>query len=213
MAKTDIRTLVLCDDPWHPAAIIKRGLAVLGKCGMDFEYLEDGAKWSAAMMAAFPLVVLAKANMTSATVDQPWLREESQCAFPEYVQQGNGLLVIHAGTSRYEKLPAMRELIGGAFLHHPGPCSVTFLPQANHPVLAGVGSFAAHDEHYFMTMNDGEVFLHSRSEHGVQPAGWTRIHGEGRVCVLTPGHKEEVWRHSSFQKLLGNALNWTAKRS
>jgi type 1 glutamine amidotransferase len=70
------------------------------------------------------------------------------------------------------------------------------------------------DEHYFMAMNDSraDIFLQSHSEHGVQPAGWTRTHGAGRVCVLTPGHSEEVWLHPSFQKLLSNALHWTAQR-
>jgi type 1 glutamine amidotransferase len=64
-----------------------------------------------------------------------------------------------------------------------------------------------------MSLNDAQadVFLRSHSKHGVQPAGWTRIEGEGRVCVLTPGHNLEVWRHPEFQKLLLNALRWAAK--
>jgi type 1 glutamine amidotransferase len=45
----------------------------------------------------------------------------------------------------------------------------------------------------------------------VQPAGWTRAEGAGRVCVLTPGHNLEVWLHPEFQKLLLNACRWTAK--
>jgi len=56
------------------------------------------------------------------------------------------------------------------------------------------------------------VFLHTRSRHGVQPAGWTRAEGLGRVGVLTPGHNLEVWLHPGFQKLLQNGLNWVAKR-
>jgi type 1 glutamine amidotransferase len=69
------------------------------------------------------------------------------------------------------------------------------------------------DEHYFMAMNDAraDVFLNSLSKHGVQPAGWTRAAGAGRVCVLTPGHNREVWQHPEFQKLLLNALRWAAK--
>jgi type 1 glutamine amidotransferase len=214
MAKTDTSTLVLCDDTWHPAAIIRRGLAALGDCDFAFEFMEDGEKWSADAMKKFPLVVLAKANISSSTVEYPWLTLESQAVFPDYVQLGNGLLVIHAGTSRYEKLPAMGELIGGSFLRHPDQCAVTVSPKAGHAVTAGVGAFTLRDEHYFMAMNDSraDIFLQSHSEHGVQPAGWTRTHGAGRVCVLTPGHSEEVWLHPSFQKLLSNALHWTAQR-
>jgi type 1 glutamine amidotransferase len=66
-----------------------------------------------------------------------------------------------------------------------------------------------------MVLDDGEadVFMTTTSEHGTQPGGWTRLEGEGRVCVLTPGHNVEVWLHPSFQALLRNALNWCAKVS
>jgi type 1 glutamine amidotransferase len=74
-------------------------------------------------------------------------------------------------------------------------------------------AFTTQDEHYFVRMEDrrAEVFLQSISTHGVQPAGWARTEGEGRVCILTPGHNVEFWRHSEFQNLLLNALRWTAK--
>jgi type 1 glutamine amidotransferase len=72
--------------------------------------------------------------------------------------------------------------------------------------------FTIHDEHYEMIMDDRavDVFLHTRSAHGVQPAGWTRREGAGKVCVLTPGHFPEVWLHDGMQQLLTNALRWAA---
>ncbi|HEY5346448.1 MAG TPA: ThuA domain-containing protein [Verrucomicrobiae bacterium] len=206
--------LVLCDDTWHPAATVRQGLEPLRSHGFDFEFLEDGAAWSAARMAEFPLVILAKSNMVSSTVSTPWLTAESQSAFSDYLQRGHGLLVVHAGTSRYDQLPAINNLIGGAFARHPDQCAVTLEPKAFHELTKGVGTFTVRDEHYFMAMNDDaqtDVFLHSHSEHGVQPAGWTRCVGSGRVCALTPGHNLEVWLHPSFQKLLLNALRWTTK--
>ena len=57
------------------------------------------------------------------------------------------------------------------------------------------------------------VFLTAASQHGIQPAGWTRYHGAGRVCVLTPGHNLDVWLHESYQVLLKNAVNWCAGRA
>jgi uncharacterized protein len=72
--------------------------------------------------------------------------------------------------------------------------------------------FALKDEHYHMAFDasDADLFLISRSEHGMQPAGWTRTEGRGRVCVLTPGHNLEVWLHPSYQTLLQSALRWCA---
>jgi type 1 glutamine amidotransferase len=54
-------------------------------------------------------------------------------------------------------------------------------------------------------------FLTTVSEHGSQPGGWTRTEGAGRVCVLCPGHNVEVWLHSAYQVLLGNALRWCGR--
>jgi type 1 glutamine amidotransferase len=206
------RTLVLCDDTWHPAETARRGLSALGE-NFDCEFLEDGAGWSADRMNEFPLTVLAKANITSSKVAQPWLTPECQQAFPDYVRRGNGLAVIHAGSSRYDPLPAMNALIGGAFVHHPDECPVTIQPLPEHLLAAGVAPFTVRDEHYFMATHvaAADVFLQSHSEYGVQPAGWTRTEGAGRVCVLTPGHNAEVWLHPEFQKLLSNALRWAAR--
>jgi uncharacterized protein len=208
----NFRVLVLCDDTWHPTETVRRGLGTLGG-EFSFEFVEDGAAWSAEHMNEFPLTVLAKANIASSKIVQPWLTQETQSVFPDYVRRGGGLLVIHAGSSRYEKLPAMNALIGGAFVSHPEPCPVTIQPQTEHPVVADVAPFTVRDEHYFVSpvAEDAEIFLRSCSAHGVQPAGWTRTEGAGRVCVLTPGHNPEVWLHPEFQKLLSNALRWTAK--
>jgi uncharacterized protein len=207
-----VRTLVLCDDTWHSAATVRRGLGAFDG-DFDFEFAEDGAAWSAEHMNTFPLTVLAKANIASSKNENPWLTAEGAMAIRDYVRRGNGLVVVHAGTARYDNLPTMNALLGGAFTHHSEPCDVTLEPVKPHPMTDGVEAFAVCDEHYFMAMHGSQVdvFLQSRSGHGLQPAGWTRSEGEGRVSVLTPGHEVEAWRHPNFQKLLLNALRWTAK--
>ena len=102
---------------------------------------------------------------------------------------------------------------GGAFVSHPPECEVIFEPRASHALTHGVRDFAASDEHYIVAFegSEADVLLYSRSEHGVQPAGWTRTVENGRVGVLTPGHSLEVWLHPEFQKILSNVLRWTAK--
>ena len=206
--------LAICEDAWHPAETVRCGLALLRAGGFEVEFLEDGVKNLAEILPDFSIVLLARANVVSAADSRPWLEPDSVAALQEHLQRGNGLVAIHAGTSRYEQSPGMTEMIGGAFRHHPDQCTVTMEPRIGHPLAHGVKTFTVRDEHYFMTKNDAaaDVFLHSRSEHGVQPAGWTRTgEGGGRVCVLTPGHNLEVWLHLEFQKLLVNGLNWVAK--
>lgn len=204
-----LRALVLCDDYWHPARTPRAGLAPLEQAGFAFDWIESASEWSAERMASYPVVVLTKSNDVSATDQTPWVTEDVADVFLNYVRAGGGLVVIHSG-SVYAEVPVMRGLIGGAFANHPPQCPVTFEPCAGHPLTVGSETFTLTDEHYHMHFDDpqADVFLTTRSEHGQQPGGWTRLDGNGRVCVLTPGHNLEVWQHPSYQTLIGNALRW-----
>jgi uncharacterized protein len=207
-----IPTLVLCDDRYHPARIPRAGLAALGDSDFVFDWIEHAGDWSAERMAAYPLVVLTKSNHVSSTEHEPWVTAEVEAAFLDYVRRGNGLLAIHSGTAGYQETPLLRGLLGGVFARHPAQCQVTVEPRQGHPLTAGVAPFTLVDEHYMMDMDDSQVdvFLTAHSEHGAQPAGWTRAEGAGRVAVLTPGHNLEIWLHPSYQALIHNCLGWCA---
>jgi type 1 glutamine amidotransferase len=209
-----MRVLVLCDDRWHPASTIRNGLGALGNCGFEFDWIENADEWTAARMAEYPVVILTKSNNVSATDHRPWVNDAVQLAFLDYVRQGNGLFVIHSGTAGYREMPVLCGLMGGAFIKHPPQCPVTVEPRGGHPLTSGSAPFTLMDEHYFMEYDEtqADLFLTATSEHGTQPAGWTRMEGNGRVCVLTPGHNVEVWRHPSFQALLRNGLRWCSKK-
>ena len=207
-----MRTLVLCDDYYHPARTAHGGLDALGDCGFEFDWIEDAGEWSAERMAAYPLVILTKSDNVSAADRSHWLTEDAQEAFAAYVREGNGLLAVHSGTVCSE-LPVLRALLGGTFIRHPEQCPVTMTPQEGHPLTTGGSSFTMVDEHYLMALDDAEadVYMTTTSEHGTEPGGWTRTEGEGRVCVLSPGHNVEVWQHPSFQAWLVNAMRWCSK--
>jgi type 1 glutamine amidotransferase len=204
-----MRTLVLCDDYYHPASTARAGLSALEGGEFAFDWIENAADWSAERMAGYPVVLLAKSDDISAADRASWVTAEVQDAFVAYVREGNGLLAVHSGTV-YAQMPVLRGLIGGAFIRHPKQCPVTVEPQEGHPLTVGSAPFTLVDEHYLMELDDAQadLYLTTTSEHGTQPGGWTRREGKGRVCVLSPGHNVEVWQHPSFQALLSNALRW-----
>ena len=208
-----MRTLVLCDDYWHPARTPRAGLAPLEDAGFAFDWIEHARDWSAQRMAAYPVVILTKSNNVSSSDRSPWVTDEVQAAFRAYVRSGKGLLVIHSGSADYQELPVLRSVLGGVFARHPPQCPVTVAPRADHPLTAGSTPFTLQDEHYMMELDDteAEVFVTTTSEHGTQPGGWTRAEGDGRVCVLTPGHNLPVWLHPSYQTLIHNALRWCCR--
>lgn len=207
-----MRVLVFCDDTFHPAATVRAGLAPLATGhGSEFDWVEDATGWPPSALGAYPVVLLAKSNVRSSADKTPWLTGAMEGIFRDHVARGGGLVVVHSGTASYKDVAPVRAVTGGTFLSHPPQCAVTLQPRVGHPLTAGVvEAFTVFDEHYQMALDDpgAEVFLHSHSGHGVQPAGWIRRDGPGRVCVLTPGHNPGVWLHPSFQQLLGNALRW-----
>jgi uncharacterized protein len=208
-----MKILVLCDDVWHPAGIVRAGLAPLEKTGFSFEWMANAGEWSEAKMAAFPVTILTKSNNISSADQTPWMTGEVEEAFHQYLSDGNGLVVIHSGSAGYQDNPSLRRTLGGLFESHPEQCPVTVEALPNHPLGAGSAAFTLLDEHYMMHLEDprADVFLTTTSEHGSQPGGWTRREGAGRVVVLTPGHNLEVWLHPSYQRLIRNALEWCGK--
>lgn len=210
-----MRILVLCDDKWHPARVVRQGLSILPLEGGEWNFIEDAREFDPASLAAYAAVILSKSNNISAADEAPWMTETVQAALEGYVEGGGGLLAIHSGTAGYAQTPVLRRLLGGVFVQHPPQCPVEVVPQAGHSLCAGSSPFTLTDEHYFMALDDpqAEVFLTTTSEHGSQPGGWLRKQVAGRVCVLTPGHNLPVWQHPSFQALLGNALDWSCRQS
>jgi len=210
-----MRVLVLCDDYYHPAKVVRDGLGSMKDECFSFDFIDNANDWSAERMAQYPVVILSKSDSISQTDQHSWMSAETQQAFVDYVRQGKGLLAIHSGTAGYKEKTALRKLLGGVFDQHPAQCPVTVEPDLNHPLAAGSAPFTVKDEHYFMLMDreDLNVFMISKSEHGQQPAGWTRTEGEGRVCVLTPGHNLEVWTQPAFQAVIKNTLNWCSKEA
>lgn len=203
--------LVLCDDYWHPGAVVRDGLAGL-PATFTFDILFNAAEWTAERMAGYPVTLIAKSNDRTQADRTPWMDADAQEAFSAYVRAGGGLLAVHSGTASYTEALTYRRVLGGVFAQHPPQCPVTVAPSLGHPLAQGIEAFTEQDEHYHMTIDDPniDVFLTAASEHGSQPAGWTRSEGVGRVCVLTPGHNLAVWQQPGFQTALQNALTWCA---
>jgi type 1 glutamine amidotransferase len=203
-----MKILVLCDDFWHPARVPQAGLKPLEAEGYSFDWMTDATGWTERAMSQYAVVILTKSNNISSLNVEPWMNPEVEKAFVNYVRSGKGLLVIHSGSAGYQNTPELRALIGGVFLQHPPQCPVTIEPVTQNSLTNMVEGFTVQDEHYHMSLDarDADVFLTARSEHGTQPAGWTRRERLGRVCMLTPGHNVEVWLHPSYQQQIRNAL-------
>ena len=102
----------------------------------------------------------------------------------------------------------------------PFKCTVT---DPSHPITQGVRDFVVTDEqHYYdHTVQPDHVFLQSVNEDGLTfkdkgsagAAGWAFPFGQGRVCMLAPGHTFEVLMNPEYAKVQKSAVRWLLENS
>ncbi len=214
------KILVICDDPWHPAEVIEKGIANLTGNNWNFDFVKDAKDiLTPKMLDEYQLIINCKSNNLTngnhASWFEPGVNEVMPKDFESYVANGGGFLSVHSGNSfKLEDNSDYCNFVGNYFINHPPRCSVTVKPVKDHPITKGIESFTERDEHYEIKIiaDDAEILLESESEPGgTQPAGYVRNIGDGRLCVLTPGHILAVWQNPMYKKLLVNAINWCCK--
>jgi type 1 glutamine amidotransferase len=214
-----INILVLCDDYWHPAEVIKRGFRSLKSDLFSFDFVMDAKDiLSPGMIKSYPAIINCKSDNITASNKAPWfddgVTEVGVKDFQDYVSDGGGFLSIHSANAA-KKGTDYGEFVGNYFLGHPPQCKVDVIISGTHPVVAGVDNFSIRDEHYqldYFARDGVELFYTSSEAGGRQIGGYVREIGKGRLCVMTPGHILSVWEHPSFQRLLLNALRWCIKQ-
>jgi type 1 glutamine amidotransferase len=175
------------------------------------EWVESMEGWEGDGLGSYRCIILAKGNVVSEHNHTPWATPEAAGRLAAWVERGGALLALHAGFAGQASVPSLQPVLGARFTGHPDPCMVRLAASGEPVLFFGQGKdVELFDEHYRVQFadRDSRVFLSSRSVHGVQPAGWVRSVGLGRVCVLTPGHFPAVLADRRMQGLVSNALDW-----
>lgn len=215
-----MRILLIADDYWHSSEMLLRGMAFLKDMGIEMDLVVDAKDIvTYELLKQYDEIIIAKGNSITASNQQAWFDEGTTVLAPSgyrrYVEEGGSLFILHAGASfRKADCPEMTDLFGVSFIEHPKQCPVDIrIALPDHPIAKGLKEFTlAQDEHYFIerTEQEGDVVLTGTSHAGTQPACIARDVGNGRVCVLTPGHNILVFESEGFQKALVSCIEWTA---
>lgn len=213
-----IPVLVLCDDYWHPAEVIERGFRSLNQNEFSFDFITDPKDiLTPEMIRSFPVIANCKSDMINSANKSPWFEqgvtEVGVEQFNAYITEGGGFLSLHSANTAKEKA-GYGLLAGNVFLGHPPRCTVEIKICGSHPIVEGVGDFSVRDEHYQINCfadNSALLFKTVSESGGTQTGGYALERGNGRLCVMTPGHTLSVWQHPSYQLLLLNALKWCAR--
>ena len=167
------KVLVLCDDKWHHAEVIEKGLAARRDERFEFDIVKAAKDiLTPERIAQYRLIINCKGNQVTAANDAPWcepgVTEVCPKEFEEYVCAGGGFLAVHSGLAyNLERNAEYVGLVGSIFLGHPPRCAVELhCEKPEHPILDGIDDFSIRDEHYNMEMTctDADIFMESVSD-------------------------------------------------
>jgi len=162
--------------------------------------------------------------------DPSGLDAASQRALLGYVADGGGLLVLHfSGAAFHRSLPEAgashwpdyHRLVRRCW-DHDGDSGHdrfgTFIahPRGEHPIVAGLTSFAVEDELYYRQSGDASIdtmlTARSRDTGADEPLAWAYRHGRGRVFHTLLGHDARCYRSFGSREMLRRAAAWCADR-
>ena len=154
------------------------------------------------------------------------------------VENGAGLAGWHGGIAdSYRNTSDYLHLIGGQFACHPGkhpderaggqednyvPYTVNMLPAAaDHPITRGISDFDLVTEQYWV-LSDHYIDVLATTTQKVRPwdpwnrevtspAVWTRLWGQGRIFVCTPGHNMKVLEDTNVSTMIKRGLLWASR--
>jgi type 1 glutamine amidotransferase len=178
---------------------------------------------------------------TDLVVQSVTMSEISHLAFTGLaaaVRRGTGLVGWHGGIAdSYRANSDYLQLIGGQFATHPskdpaqriGDETDNFLPYTvhvtdlgrAHEITAGIEDFSLTTEQYWV-LHDDLIDVLATTTHPVQPyhpwhrpitspVVWTRLWGDGRVVVATPGHSLDVLRKTNVRTIIERGILWASR--
>ncbi len=131
-------------------------------------------------------------------------------ALDAFVRSGGGLLAVHSASASFKQESRYFDILGGRFISHEHVHEFTVTGGAkDDTVFTVIPAFTVRDELYIHEY-DKSVTVHFITDNGgsAEPVAWTRMHGRGRVCYISLGHRAPVIRDPHVREMLLQGLRW-----
>jgi type 1 glutamine amidotransferase len=219
--------------PTRPAPGAVRGLLITG--GHDHEATfyslfegYDDLDWLAvdASTTAFRKDLRGKYDVVIMYDFTRDMDDECKKNLRDFVESGNGVVVLHHALLNYQKWPWWyEEVVGGRYrLSSEGktPSSsvkdaqeIFVTPQGDHPVTSGIEPFHIKDEAYKRMWISDRVhpLLTTDNPTSDSTLAWVGPHEKSRVVAIQLGHGHTAFAHPSYRALVHNAIRWAAGKS
>lgn len=146
--------------------------------------------------------------------------QEAKDAYLEFVRQGGGHVVLHAGSSAhydwadYQTI-GLANWANGRTGHGKIHEFEVRASNPHHPIAEGISSFKTTDELWhkpFVAPNAKVIFeAYSNVTKNWEPSILTGRFGEGRCFTILLGHDAKSMRNPDFRKLLLRGTAWAGK--
>jgi len=184
---------------------------IIAGTGADVRYTDDPSE---------VLPALSEIDILNMNTNQSIDISEFPDRIIEFVEQGNGLLLVHAASWFIWDWPEYySKLIGGGTSSH-GPFGEfeVYVEDTDHPLMQNVPErFTITDELYRFQRDEDAADMHVLAI-GIEPdtgdeypVAWTVEHGNGRVVITTLGHDGEAHQHEAYVALLENSIEWLSQ--
>ena len=157
------------------------------------------------------------------------ISEAAKADLLSWLKQGKGLVVLHHAIASYQKWPEYSKIIGARYylekttvdgvekarsIYQHDLHFTIHVADPNHPVTRGVEDFQIHDETYnlFDVASDVHPLLTASDPHSNKVIGWAKMYGPARVVYLQSGHDHFAYENPHYQKIVKQAIRWTAHR-
>lgn len=198
------RILLVTDGIFHPTywgrLALHRSLKQLQ--GFSFKHVSSLERLPSAL-GSFSALVLHYHHKT--------LSASALMKLQNYVQNGGGILAIHAATASFKETLPYFEILGGRFVGH-GPVEQFHVEKSKDGIFDGIDDFSVTDELYIHELNPNiDVHFTAKLDGKDIPVVWTYHYGQGKVCYAVPGHTTESMRNRTYQELLKRGLLWVVR--
>ncbi len=155
--------------------------------------------------------------------NKPFTDAATRDAVLNHARSGKGMLIVHPSLwyNWDRDWPEYnRELCGGGSRGHDryGEFEVT-VTEPNHPLMKGVpAKFTLSDELYWFEPDTKGTEIQvlatafSKQQNKTYPMVFVVKHPKSRIAAITLGHDGVAHSHPAYQKLLTNALEWSAAK-
>jgi type 1 glutamine amidotransferase len=194
--------------------------AIGTKLGYTVDVSEDPQVFTKENLAQYRAIVFVSNTTDPKKPESEWFVGDRRDALVGFLQDGKGVVGVHAAADSHYHWAWYGQMIGGYFERHPKgtPKATQTVVDSKHPATAKLPkTITRNDEWYYY--KDFNPLMHvlitvdpksigESGEADVNPNSWYHQFGGGRVFYTGLGHTAESYKEPYLVDLLTGALTW-----